>query len=179
MKADEKLPMARVPVEQIQDRIFLVRGHRVMLDRDLAEVYGVSTGRLNEQVRRNRKRFPADFLFQLTLAEAGEVQASRSQNAILKRGQNIKFAPFAFTEHGAVMLASVLNSPIAVEASIHVVRAFIQLRGVLSEHRELSRRLDDLERRHDSQFKAVFDAIRQLMTPPPEAPMGRIGFHRP
>jgi hypothetical protein len=113
-----------LPATPLERRILLVRNHKVMLDRDLAEVYGVTTKRMNEQVRRNRERFPADFMFQLTPKEVLSLARSWSQNATLKRGQNIKYLPCAFTEHGAVMLASVLNSPVAVRASIHVVRAF-------------------------------------------------------
>ena len=116
-----------------------------MLDRDLADLYGVTVIRMNEQVRRNLDRFPEDFVFQLTLEEAGAVFASRSQFAILKRGQNLKYAPFVFTEHGAVMLASVLKSPVAVQASIQVVRAFIRLRELLATHRDLAHKLEEME----------------------------------
>src|SRR3990167_4701428 len=117
-----------VLVEFLEQKIFSIRGHRVMLDRDLAAIYGVSTKRLNEQVRRNRDRFPEDFLFRLTMEEATALFSSRSQIATLKRGQNPKYAPYAFIEHGAVMAANVLNSPVAVRASIQVVRAFVRLR---------------------------------------------------
>src|SRR3989442_9441134 len=167
-----------IPIERIEHSIFVVRGHRVMLDRDLAVLYGVTTKRLNEQVKRNRERFPEHFMFQLSLAEAGEVLASRSQIATLKRGQNIKYAPFVFTEHGAVMLASVLNSPVAIQASIAVVEAFIRLRQMLASHVELARKLAALGKKYDAQFKVVFDAIRELMKPP-ESKRQRIGFHAP
>ena len=113
-----------------------------MLDSDLAELYGVTTKRLNEQVRRNIDRFPEDFMFRLSIPEADIIIRSRSQIATLKKGQNIKYAPLVFTEHGAVMLASVLNSKIAVEASIKVVRAFVRLRSVLAAHKELAKKLD-------------------------------------
>src|SRR5262245_59227927 len=133
---------AIVPVDQIESRILLVRGHRVMLDSDLAELYRVSTKRLNEQVKRNRGRFPADFLLQLSIEEA---QALRSQTATSKGGRGgRRYRPYAFTEHGAVMLATVLNSQVAVQASIQVVRAFVQLRELLSTHRELAKKLADL-----------------------------------
>ena len=162
-------------VAPIERCILLVRGHKVMLDSDLAKLYGVTTKRLNEQVRRNQGRFPADFMFRLTPEEAFSLKRSRTQNATLKRGQNIKYLPFAFTEHGAVMLASVLNSSIAVRASIQVVRAFVRLREILSTHRDLARKLEELERRYDARFRVIFDAIRELMSPP-EPPRRRIGF---
>jgi phage regulator Rha-like protein len=164
------------PATPLERRILLVRGHKVMRDRDLAELYGVTTKRLNEQVRRNRNRFPADFMFRLTRKEALVLTRSRSQNATLKRGQNIKYIPFAFTEHGAVMLATVLNSPVAVQASIQVVRAFVRLREILATHRDLARKLEELEHKYDARFKIVFDALREL-TAPPEPPRRQIGFH--
>jgi hypothetical protein len=114
-----------IPIERIENAIYLIRGQRVILDRDLAVLYGVTPKRLNEQVKRNPHRFPPDFMFQLTMDEAKEVVASRSQFATLNRGQNIKYAPYAFTEHGALMVANVLNSSVAVEASVAVIRAFI------------------------------------------------------
>lgn len=168
---------AFVSVERIQSRILLLRGHRVMLDADLAKLYRVSTKRLNEQVKRNRVRFPADFMFQLSVKDA---QILRSQNATSNRGPGgRRYRPYAFTEHGAVMLATVLNSPVAVQASIQVVRAFVKLRELLSTHRELARKLADLEIRiegHDEEIATIFEAIRQLMEPV-EKPTKRIGFH--
>jgi hypothetical protein len=128
--------------------------------------------RLNEQVKRNLRRFPVDFMFRLNPEEKSEVVAKCDHLQRLKFSPNL---PTAFTEHGAVMLACVLNSPAAVDASIHVVRAFIRLREMIAAHKGLSRRLDDLEKRYDSQFKTVFDAIRTLMSPPREPPR-RIGF---
>lgn len=146
-----------------------------MLDADLARLYGVTTARLNEQVKRNRDRFPADFMFQLTPAEFAGL---KSQIAISNRGRGgRRKRPYAFTEHGAVMLASVLNTPIAVEASIMVVRAFVQLRSMLAAHEELARKLDALERKYDTQFRVVFDAIRELMPPSGTPKPKRIGFH--
>ena len=125
---------AIVPVERIESRILLIRGHKMMLDSDLAELYRVSTKRLNEQVKRNKGRFPADFMFQLTV---DETRALRSQFATSNRGRGgRRYRPFAFTEHGAVMLASVLNSPVAVQASIQVVREFVKLREMLGTHKE-------------------------------------------
>src|ERR1700693_58532 len=130
-----------IPLETIEQRIFVLRGHRVMLDRDLAELYGVVLKRLNEQVKRNQDRFPDDFMFQLTSEEGKAVTLSRSQIATLKRGENIKYQPYAFTEHGAVMLANVLRSPVAVRASIQVVRAFVNLRRTLATHKDLARKI--------------------------------------
>ncbi len=161
------------PADDIAAKIHTVRGVRVMLDSDLAPLYGVTTKRLNEQFRRNRERFPIDFAFKLT---AGETTILKSQFATssLEWGGRRKL-PNAFTEHGAVMLATVLRSQIAVAASIQVVRAFVQLRGVLASHRELSRRLDELEAKYDGQFRLVFQAIRELMQPPAPSTK-RIGF---
>ena len=153
-------------VDAVTQQILTVRGHRVMLDHDLARLYGVTTKRLNEQLRRNRKRFPEDFVFRLTLTEAKEIVASRSQIATLKKGQNIKYAPHVFTEHGAIMLASVLKSKIAIEASIYVVRAFVKMRSLLTEYAGLSQRIDELEARYDHRFQRVFDAIRALISLP-------------
>lgn len=135
-----------------------------MLSQDLAELYGVETKRLTEQVKRNPERFPSDFMFQLTEVEW---QNLRSQNATANSGM-VRTPPYAFTEHGAIMLASVLKSAQAVAASIVVVRAFVQMRAVLAAHAELARKLDDMEARFDGQFQMVFDALRELMSPPPE-----------
>jgi ORF6N domain-containing protein len=163
-------------VQQIDSRILLIRGHRVMLDADLAEVYGTTTKALNQAVKRNRERFPAEFMFQLTRREKDEVVTNCDHLRKLKYSPNF---PFAFTEYGAVMLASVLNSSIAVQASIAVVRAFIRLREILATHKELVRKLKELENRiegHDEEITALFDAIRELMDSP-EKPSKQIGFH--
>lgn len=167
---------AIVPAKQIDSRILLIRGHRVMLDADLAEVYGTSTKALNQAVKRNRKRFPGEFMFQLNRQEKDEVVTNCDHLRKLKYSPSL---PFAFTEYGAVMLASVLNSAIAVEASIAVVRAFIHLREILATHKELARKLGELEKRiegHDEEITAIFEAIRLLMEPP-DKPSKRIGFH--
>jgi hypothetical protein len=157
----------------IASKIHTVRGVRVMLDEDLAPLYGVTTKRLNQQVSRNLDRFPADFMFTLSPDEGRNLKL---QTATSSSGWGGRRKPHrAFTEHGAVMLASVLNSAIAVAASIQVVRAFVQLRGVMVSHRELARRLDELENRYDAKFKVVFRAIRELMQPP-ALPRKRIGF---
>ena len=163
-----------VPAEAIEQRIFLIRGQKVMLDSDLAELYGVETKALKRAVKRNIDRFPADFMFQLTREEVRNLRYHFGTSSW--GGQ--RYLPFAFTEHGAVMLASVLNSPIAAQASIQVVRAFIRLRGILAAHKELAQKLEALENRYDAQFKVVFDAIRKLMEPTTVPPNRRIGFLR-
>ena len=163
-----------VPSERIEKRIFLFRGQRVMLDTDLAELYRVTTKRLNERVRRNIKRFPSDFMFQLTKEEE---ESLRSQIATLKggRGQHRKYLPYVFTEQGVAMLSSVLNSERAVQVNIEIMRAFVRLRELMSTHKDLARKLETLEKKYDAQFKVVFDAIRQLMTQP-EPKKRKIGF---
>ena len=160
--------------------IITIRNQKVIVDRDLAEIYGVETRRLNEQVKRNPDRFPEDFMFQLTKEEADFWARSRSQIAILKRGKNIKYLPYAFTEHGTIMAANVLNSPQAVRMSVFVVRAFVKLREILATHKELAHKLAELERKlqnHDESIRSLVVAIRHLMaTPEPEPPKRRIGF---
>jgi len=160
-----------IPVERIDSRILLIRGHKVMIDADLAALYGVTTKRLNQQVRRNSERFPEDFMFELRPAEKAEVVANCIHLARLKFSPA---APLAFTEHGALMAASVLNTPRAIEVSVYVVRAFVRLNQALASHKELARRLDQIEARTDARFKAVFDALRDLMTPaePKRRPIG-------
>lgn len=161
------------PTPQLERTILFIRGHKVMLDTDLAELYGVPTKVLNQAVKRNSGRFPKDFMFRLTPDEKREVVT------ICDHLQRLKFSPtlpHAFTEHGAVMLAGVLNSPVAISASIQVVRAFVRLREILKTHQDLARKLDALERKYDIQFRAVFDAIRELMSPPRKS-RRRIGFH--
>ncbi|MGK5089789.1 ORF6N domain-containing protein [Bdellovibrionota bacterium FG-2] len=157
--------MSELLVREIGQRIYFIRGHRVMLDSDLAELYEVPTKRLNEQVRRNPGRFPEDFMFRLTQEE---YEFLRSQFATLEpgRGKHRKYLPLVFNEHGVTMLASVLNSDRAVQVNVAIVRAFVQLRGLLESHKDLAKKIDQLERKflhHDNQFKAVFEAIRQLM----------------
>ena len=174
--------VAIIPVERIERLIFLIRSQRVMLDRDLAALYEVPTKVLNQAVKRNKGRFPQDFMFQITLQEAkswlpGVMDARlRSQNVTLKRGQHMKYRPYAFTEHGILMLSSVLNSERAIQVNIEIMRAFVRLRKILTSHAELARKLETLEKKYDSQFKLVFDAIRQLMAAP-EKPSTKIGFH--
>jgi len=170
-------PKAQVPTEEITRAILVPRGHRVLLDSELASLYGATTKRFNEQVRRNRKRFPADFMFQLTAEESSSL---RSQFATLKtgRGQHRKYLPYVFTEHGAIMAATILDSPRAVEMSVYVVRAFVQLREMLASKTALVRKLNELDgklKNHDEAITAILSAIRELMNPPPPKRRG-IGF---
>jgi hypothetical protein len=173
-----KAKAALIPHEMIERSILLVRGHRVMLDEDLAELYDVETRVLNQAVQRNIKRFPPDFMFRLTAEEQAECQALRSHFVILKagRGQHRKYPPYAFTEQGVAMLSGILKSERAIEVNIQIMRAFVALRQMISTNKELSHRLDDLEKKYDSQFKLVFEAIRQLMAPPDPPKKRKIGF---
>jgi len=153
-----------VASHRIEDAILQIRGQKVLLDRDLAALYGVPTKALNLAVKRNRDRFPADFLFRLSAEEAEnlrfQIETSRS------RWGGLRYAPTAFTEQGVAMLSSVLRSPRAVHVNIEIMRAFVRLRGILATHKDLAGRLAELEAKYDTQFRRVFDAIRQLMTPP-------------
>ena len=162
------------PVVNVEGCILSIRGQRVILDSDLAELYGVSTKRLNEQVRRNIGRFPVDFMFQLSPDEATGL---RSHFATLDagRGKYRKYLPYVFTEQGVAMLSSVLNSERAVQVNIAIMRAFVRLRELIATNKDLAGHLDDLEKKYDMQFKVVFDAIRQLMAPP-QKPRRSIGF---
>ena len=160
-----------LPDELIEDTILLIRGKRVILDQDLARLYGVTTKVLNQAAKRNLDRFPEDFMFQLTKAETEDWQGlkrSRSQIVTLNktRGTNIKYQPYAFTEHGILMLSSVLKSPRAVQVNIQIMRTFVRLREMLASNDKLVERLDRLEENYDAKFKSVFSAIRQLMNPP-------------
>jgi len=159
-----------IPVESIVSKIVFLRGEKALLDRDLAGLYGVETKVLKQAVRRNIKRFPDDFMFELTKEEQHSL---RSQNVTLKRGQHSKYLPFAFTEQGVAMLPSVLNSERAVQVNIEIMRAFVRLRRMLSVNKDLERKLTTLEQKYDEQFKVVFDAIRALMTPPEEPKQSR------
>jgi hypothetical protein len=164
-----------VSLEQVERLIFFFRGCRVLLDADLAALYGVDVKVLNQAVKRNAARFPEDFMFRLDAAESASL---RSQNVTLKkttRGQHRKYAPYVFTEQGVAMLSSVLRSPRAVRVNIEIMRAFVRLRQMLRANAELARKVAALEKRYDAQFKVVFDAIRVLMEPARE-PRRRIGF---
>ncbi len=165
--------LIKVPIERVESAILLIRRERVILDSDLAALYGVSTARLNQQVNRNSERFPGDFMFRLSDVEFKDLIL---QNATSKRGRGgRRKRPYAFTEHGAIMAANVLNSKRAVQTSVQVVRAFVKIRQMLASNADLARKLDELEKKYDKQFKIVFDAIRHLMTPPP-ASAKPIGF---
>lgn len=174
----KKTRAAPVPLERITCSILVLRGQRVILDADLAAIYGVQTRVLNQAVKRNMARFPEDFMFRLTREEA---ELSRSHSVILNlgRGQNKKYLPYAFTEHGAIQAANLLTSPRAVSMSIYVVRAFVQLREVLASNKELAQKLARLERslvaldiKSQRQFKEVYDAIRELTNPPKRRAIG-------
>lgn len=162
----------------VENKIYMIRGHRVMLDSDLAQLYGVKTKNLNKAARRNTKRFPEDFMFQLTLEESGSL---RFQIGTSKEGRGgRRYLPLVFTEQGVAMLSSILNSERAIQVNIAIMRAFVRLRAILSMNRELAHKLYELEHKiekHDADIQRIFEAIRQLMMPPPESPKRRIGFH--
>ena len=163
--------------EKIEQKIFLIRGHKVMIDRDLAKLYGVETKYLNRQVRRNLGRFPDEFMFQLTREEQRELVTNWHRFKTMKHSSSL---PYAFTEHGVAMLASVLNSERAVKMSIQIVKTFVRLRRWISTHTELAHKLSELEGRldkHDQDIQSIFAVIRRLMAPPPIPPKRRIGFH--
>jgi hypothetical protein len=164
-----------MPLERIENRIFLIRGQKVMLDRDLAELYGVGTKVLNQAVTRNCNRFPEDFMFRLTREEN---QALRFQFGMLKQGQYSKYLPYVFTEQGVAMLSSVLKSERAIQVNILIMRAFVKIKQALATHKEVSRKLNELEQRvdkNDRQIVAIFDAIRKMVEPEAK-PTKRIGF---
>jgi hypothetical protein len=163
---------ALIPVERVLQSIYLIRGQKVMLDRDLAVLYGVKAIALRQQVKRNKERFPSDFMFQLS---EQEVEFLVSQNVIPSRRSLGGFLPYAFTQEGVAMLSSVLRSDRAIKVNIEIMRAFVRLREMLASNKELARRLDELEKKYDKQFKLVFDAIRELMEPP-EPKKRPIGF---
>ena len=162
-----------VPPERIVRSILHIRGHKVLLDADLAELYGVETRTLIQAVKRNLDRFPPDFMFQLTEDEHG---ALRSQIGISNGRGGRRYPPYAFTEQGVAMLSSVLRSPRAVQVNIEIMRAFVRLRQLLASHEDLSRKLAEMEEKYDAHFKVVFLALRKLMMPPPDQ-KGPIGFH--
>jgi hypothetical protein len=168
---------ALVPVGKIEQRILLIRGEKVIIDADLAQFYGVPTKRLNEQVKRNKARFPKDFMFQLSSEEKSALVANCDHLDKLKYSRSL---PYAFTEHGAIMAASVLNSKRAVEVSVYIVRAFVKLRRMISEHKELSRKIAQVESHlaeHDEQIIELIKAIKQLLKPEPPPKKRRIGFN--
>ena len=166
-----------IPHEVIEKRIFLIRGQKVMMDRDLSDMFGVTTRHLKRQVRRNIKRFPEEFMFELTKEEWDELVPIWHQ---FKTSKHSYILPYAFTEHGVAMLASVLNSEKAIKISIIIIKTFVKLREILITHKDLAYKFNELERKiekHDVEIQNIFEAIRQLMAPPPVPPKRRIGFH--
>ena len=184
--SEKKQAAALVAIEAVASRILVIRGQKVMLDADLAELYGVTTKRLNEQTRRNLDRFPSDFVFQLTIQGLAGLRShfATSRSGLQQRAWGgRRYAPFAFTEHGVIMAAMVLKSARAIETSVYVVRAFVQQRDVLVANKELAKRLDELESRierklntHDQAISGILDVIRQLMASPEPPKKRRIGF---
>jgi len=181
-----RLPKSLASLSSVESVIHTIRGERVILDADLAKLYGVATKVLNQAVRRNREKFPPDFLLELTATEAEALRRSRSQIVTLKRGGNVKFAPFAFTEHGTIMAANILTSPQAVQMSVFVVRAFVKMRGLLTDTRELAKKLASLEKEltsrlnsHETAISEFMKGIMLLLNPPPapEVPDKEMGFH--
>jgi hypothetical protein len=165
-----------IPIERITSVILVLRRQRVLLDASLAAMYSVRTKALNQAVRRNRKRFPPDFMFQLTAAETARL---RSQTVTSNSRGGRRHRPYVFTEQGVAMLSSVLHSERAIAVNIEIMRAFVQLRGIARSHADLSKKLDELERKYDRRFKSVFDAIRYLMNPPSRSTRTQIGFCTP
>jgi len=168
----DKYPV--IPVERIENRIYFLRGHKVMLDSDLAELYGVETFNLNKAVKRNIDRFPEDFMFRLTKEEANSLRFQIGMSKTEGRGGR-RYLPYAFTEQGVAMLSGVLNSQRAIQVNIEIMRAFVKIRQMLVSNAALARKLNEFEKKYDAQFKVVFDAIRQLMAPP-EKEIRKIGF---
>ena len=162
-----------VPQERIEGKILLIRGQKVMLDRDLAGLYGVKTAQLKRQVKRNIERFPEDFMFILS---KGEFDALRCQFGTLKKGQHAKYLPYAFTEQGLAMLSSILNSKRAIQINIQIMRVFIKIKEMALSNKELQKRIDVIERKCDQRFKIVLDTMRQLLEPPAKPAASAIGF---
>ena len=174
MGPSKKSTTVLMPQEVVESRILLIKGKKVMLDRDLAELYEVKPIRLREQVKRNKRRFPYDFMFQLNKQETKELIANCDRFKTIKHSH---FNPYAFTEQGVAMLSSVLNSERAITVNIQIMRAFTRLREIIMTHKDLQRKIEDVEKKYDQQFKVVFEAIRQLLEPPPlEKSNRKIGF---
>ncbi len=168
-------PEITIPDEIITNKIYLIRGQKVMLDRDLAELYGVETKRLKEQVRRNINRFPELFMFEITTQEYASL---RSQFATLKRGRHSKYPPFAFTEHGIIMLSSVLNSDKAIKMSVHIIETFVQLRKLAYNYDELLNKIQQMESKYQDQFGEIYLILQQLLEKPKEKPLQKIGYKK-
>ncbi len=169
----KKMTTKLIPQEIIQSKIFLLRGQKIMFDKDLAKLYGVATKVLNQAVKRNIDRFPSDFMFLLT---PQEVTSLRSQFVTSTRG-GLRYQPCAFTEHGILMLSSVLNSKRAIQVNIQIMRAFTKLREMLVSNKELRQKIEEMEKKYDHQFKIVFQTIKELLEPPTPKTKGPIGFH--
>lgn len=175
-KSVSKAGSSLIPSEIVKDMIFFIRGQKVMLDYDLASLYGVETKQLKRAVKRNIGRFPEDFLFELTKEENDSL---RCQFGTLKRGQHAKYLPYAFTEQGIAMLSSVLNSERAIQVNIAIMRTFTQLRQLLETHKELKLKIEDMEKKYDKQFQIVFAALKELLDEPKEDTKKLpIGFHK-
>jgi hypothetical protein len=165
---------AVIPLDKIERQIHSIRGHKVMLDSDLAELYGVTTFNLNKAVKRNAERFPQDFMFQLTAQEFASLIFQTGISKVGRGGR--RHFPYAFTEQGVAMLSSVLRSDRAIKVNVAIMRTFVRLRQLLASNADLARKLNELEQKYDAQFRVVFEAIRKLMEPPPDPPGEPIGF---
>ena len=174
IRKDKTMTTKLIPHEVIENKIFLLRGKKVMFDKDLATLYGVTTGALIQAVKRNIQRFPDDFMYQLTKQE---FTVLISHFVISKGRGGTRQLPYAFTEHGILMLSSILNSERAVQVNIQIMRAFTKLREMLASHKELRKKIEALENKSDHQFQIVFNAIKGLLQPPPSKPKPSIGFH--
>lgn len=164
-----------IPDEAIINKIYVIRGQKVMIDRDLAEMYGVETRRLKEQVRRNINRFPQSFMFELTKEEHITL---RSQFATLKRGQHSKYPPFVFTEHGILMLSSVLNSETAIKMSVQIIETFVQLRKLANNYEEIMNKIQQMESSYNEQFSEIYEVLQRLLSKPEEKPRTQIGYKK-
>jgi len=164
-----------IPSENIVNKIYEFRDQKVMLDKDLAELYGVETRRLKEQVRRNINRFPESFMFELSKEEH---ESLRSQFATLKRGRHSKYPPFVFTEHGILMLSSVLNSEIAIKMSVQIIETFVQLRKIANNYDEIMSKIKQMESQYNNQFGEIYEALQQLLSKPKEQSRTRIGYKK-
>ncbi len=164
-----------IPDEVIINKIYVIRGQKVMLDRDLAELYGVETKQLKRQVRRNIERFPSSFMFELTKEENEEL---RSQIGTLKQGAHFKYPPFVFTEHGILMLSSVLNSELAVKMSVQIIETFVQLRKLANNYEEIMSKINQMESRNNEQFSEIYEVLQRLLSKPEEKPRTQIGYKK-
>ncbi len=164
-----------IPDEVIINKIYVIRGQKTMLDRDLAELYGVETKQLKRQVRRNIERFPSSFMFELTKEENEEL---RSQFGTLKQGTHFKYPPFVFTEHGILMLSSVLNSELAIKMSVHIIETFVQLRKLANNYEEIMSKINQMESRNNEQFSEIYEVLQRLLSKPEEKPRTQIGYKK-